>query len=111
MPKRTPRDLADRMAGQRRVAKADDGYARETFTPARRPSSPDGERVPDEVPQGSLHDKSKSGENCRPDRVHDEAVMVGGLKTAFQPSGYSIVSKRPETRNSHQLYRTTSLPA
>jgi hypothetical protein len=28
---KTPRDLADRMAARRRQAKADDGYARETF--------------------------------------------------------------------------------
>lgn len=32
---RTPRDLADRMAARRRRAKADDGYARETFTQPR----------------------------------------------------------------------------
>jgi hypothetical protein len=32
---RTPRDLADRMAARRRQAKADDGYARETFTQPR----------------------------------------------------------------------------
>jgi hypothetical protein len=32
---RTPRDLADRMAVRRRQAKADDGYARETFTQPR----------------------------------------------------------------------------
>jgi hypothetical protein len=29
---RTPKDLADRLATRRRQAKADDGYARETFT-------------------------------------------------------------------------------
>jgi hypothetical protein len=28
----TPKDLADRMAARRRQARADDGYARETFT-------------------------------------------------------------------------------
>ena len=32
---RTPRDLADRMATRRRQSKADDGYARETFTQPR----------------------------------------------------------------------------
>lgn len=32
MAPRTPKDLADRMAARRRQAKADDGYARETFT-------------------------------------------------------------------------------
>jgi hypothetical protein len=32
MANRTPRDLADRMAARRRQAKAEDGYARETFT-------------------------------------------------------------------------------
>jgi hypothetical protein len=32
---RTPKDLADRMAARRRQAKADDGYARETFTQPR----------------------------------------------------------------------------
>lgn len=32
---RTPKDLADRMAAQRRRAKADDGFARETFTQPR----------------------------------------------------------------------------
>ena len=35
MTDRTPRDLADRMAARRRQAKADDGYARETFTQPR----------------------------------------------------------------------------
>lgn len=29
---RTPKDFADRMAARRRMAKADDGFARETFT-------------------------------------------------------------------------------
>ena len=29
---RTPKELADRMAARRRQAKADDGFARETFT-------------------------------------------------------------------------------
>jgi hypothetical protein len=32
---KTPRDLADRMAVRRRQTKADDGYARETFTQPR----------------------------------------------------------------------------
>ena len=32
MPYRTPKDLADRMAARRAQAKADDGFARETFT-------------------------------------------------------------------------------
>jgi hypothetical protein len=32
---RTPKDLADRMAARRRQEKADDGYARETFTQPR----------------------------------------------------------------------------
>lgn len=32
---RTPKDLADRMAARRRQARADDGYARETFTQPR----------------------------------------------------------------------------
>jgi hypothetical protein len=32
---KTPRDLADRMAARRRQTKADDGYARETFTQPR----------------------------------------------------------------------------
>jgi hypothetical protein len=32
---RTPKDLADRMAARRRQAKADDGFARETFTQPR----------------------------------------------------------------------------
>ncbi|MCP1998848.1 hypothetical protein [Nitrobacter winogradskyi] len=32
---RTPRDLADRMTARRRQAKADDGFARETFTQPR----------------------------------------------------------------------------
>jgi hypothetical protein len=35
MPYRTPKDLADRMAGRRRAAKVDNGYARETFTQSR----------------------------------------------------------------------------
>jgi hypothetical protein len=35
MAYRTPKDLADRMAARRRQAKADDGYARETFTQPR----------------------------------------------------------------------------
>ena len=30
--RRPPKDLADRMAARRRQAKADDGFARETFT-------------------------------------------------------------------------------
>lgn len=32
MAYRTPKNLADRMAARRRRAKADDGFARETFT-------------------------------------------------------------------------------
>jgi len=32
MASRTPKDLADRMSARRRQAKADDGFARETFT-------------------------------------------------------------------------------
>jgi len=32
MAYRTPKDLADRMAARRRKTKADDGFARETFT-------------------------------------------------------------------------------
>jgi hypothetical protein len=32
---RSPRDLADRMAARLRQARADDGYARETFTQPR----------------------------------------------------------------------------
>jgi hypothetical protein len=32
---RTPKDLADRVAARRRQPKADDGYARETFTQPR----------------------------------------------------------------------------
>lgn len=32
---KTPRDLADRMVARRRQTKADDGYARETFTQPR----------------------------------------------------------------------------
>lgn len=35
MAYRDPKDLADRMAARRRESKADDGYARETFTQPR----------------------------------------------------------------------------
>jgi hypothetical protein len=35
MAYRIPKDLADRMAARRRQSKADDGYARETFTQPR----------------------------------------------------------------------------
>ena len=35
MAYRSPKDLADRMAARRRQARADDGFARETFTQSR----------------------------------------------------------------------------
>lgn len=35
MAYRNPKDLADRMAARRRQSKADDGYARETFSQPR----------------------------------------------------------------------------
>lgn len=35
MGRPTPKDLADRMASQRRRARADDGFSRETFTQQR----------------------------------------------------------------------------
>jgi hypothetical protein len=65
-----PRDLADRMSGQRLAATADDGYYdRETLYPASGPSPADGEGVPDVVSQ------SRGWRN----RVHDEAAADGGL--------------------------------
>ena len=52
---RTPRDLADRMAARRRQAKADDGYARETFTQPREQARRTARAFLNRWPAGRVH--------------------------------------------------------
>jgi hypothetical protein len=77
----TPRDLADRMAARRRLAKADDGYARETFTQPRDQARRTARTFLDRWPTAAY--MSRSRELARAarwrDRVHDEAAAKRGL--------------------------------
>lgn len=80
-------DLADRTADRRRQAKADDGFARETFTQPREQARQTARAFLDRWPAAAYMSADESwrklpgGEN----RVHDEAAQECGL-TEDQPN-------------------------
>jgi hypothetical protein len=78
--RRPPKDLADRMAARCRQAKADDGFARETFTQPRDQSARDGEGIPRSMAGGGVHERRGilARTARRQDRIHDAALVVGG---------------------------------
>ena len=78
---RTPIALADRMAARRRQAKADDDYARETFTQPREQARQTGRAFPDRWPAAAYMTAVEFLARAarRRDRVHDEAAAQRGL--------------------------------